>query len=384
MSLKGRSIATTWLAGVGAAVMMSFKGSASAVAGAPSARFVDAWRDAERRFQVLTAATLSALVAFTAVPSAEARPQRVVSYALGTAGATTSSSREFSRIVDATLNSTWGGSLGGSVQFRRGARGAFRVTLATPSVVGSYGGCSRYYSCRSGYMVLINEARWKGATLTYPGPSLRHPYRQLVINHEVGHVLGFGHAGCSGVSKPAPVMQQQSKGLGGCKRNPWPTAGERAALARTLGVAVRRPPSRLVLGRRVGVVELGDKRSLVLSRIGQPQKVHPTDSGHVARYTRLRIAVGYRGGRAAEITTRFSDDSSRAGISVGMRFDKLEKLLPSLRCDASSTSDKRVCVHGRATSAGDTPTTFLGRDGIVSAIRVQRLFQNEVNPDAAG
>jgi hypothetical protein len=117
-------------------------------------------------------------------------------------------------------------------QVRR--RGRFTVTLATPAVVGSFAGCSPVYSCRVGRRVLINDERWRRATPTYRG--LLEPYRQMVVNHEVGHALGFGHAGCSRRGALAPVMQQQSKRLNGCRRNPWPLPGERRAFARRIGV----------------------------------------------------------------------------------------------------------------------------------------------------
>jgi len=48
----------------------------------------------------------------------------------------------------------------------------------------------------------------------------------MVLNHETGHWFGLGHASCGGAGKPAPVMMQQSKGLFGCKPNPWPLPGE--------------------------------------------------------------------------------------------------------------------------------------------------------------
>ncbi|WP_394613749.1 DUF3152 domain-containing protein [Lentzea sp. JNUCC 0626] len=59
--------------------------------------------------------------------------------------------------------------------------------------------------------VVINVARWVRGAMVY-GPDLAG-YRTYVINHEVGHALGNGHAACQENDAPAPVMMQQTFGV---------------------------------------------------------------------------------------------------------------------------------------------------------------------------
>jgi hypothetical protein len=109
---------------------------------------------------------------------------------------------------------------------RRGAH--FTLVLAEARFLPSYSPvCSVSWSCRVGRFVIINQTRWKHASPAWNGAhrSLRD-YRHLVVNHETGHGLGRGHAGCPAGRGPAPVMMQQSKGTGGCSFNPWPLRWE--------------------------------------------------------------------------------------------------------------------------------------------------------------
>jgi hypothetical protein len=118
---------------------------------------------------------------------------------------------------------------GGGVRFTEVSKGgSFTLVLAKASRVPSYSsGCSATYSCRVGRNVIINETRWnKGTAVWSKARRSIRDYRHMVVNHEVGHFLGRGHARCSGKGRLAPVMQQQSKGLHGCRANPWPLVKE--------------------------------------------------------------------------------------------------------------------------------------------------------------
>ncbi|WP_425310486.1 DUF3152 domain-containing protein [Ammonicoccus fulvus] len=75
-------------------------------------------------------------------------------------------------------------------------------------------------SCSTGSAVNLNGHRWTGGIPDYAGDLTG--YRTYLVNHEVGHYLGLGHVECPGRGQPAPVMMQQTYGLDGCARNPWP------------------------------------------------------------------------------------------------------------------------------------------------------------------
>ncbi len=73
--------------------------------------------------------------------------------------------------------------------------------------------------------IYINENRWQGWTPNCSQLSLAH-YRIYLINHELGHLLGKPHfkANFGAVDHlPAPVMMQQTLGIGPFEPNYWPS-----------------------------------------------------------------------------------------------------------------------------------------------------------------
>ncbi|WP_307798992.1 DUF3152 domain-containing protein [Micromonospora antibiotica] len=101
----------------------------------------------------------------------------------------------------------------------------FTVLLTTPVTRGELCGdtSDHYTSCRNGDRVVINVARWARGVPDFRGDLAT--YRSYVLNHEVGHRLGRGHERCPAAGGPAPVMQQQTLGLHGCRPNAWPMVG---------------------------------------------------------------------------------------------------------------------------------------------------------------
>lgn len=150
---------------------------------------------------------------------------------------------DFAEFVDDTLGARAGWTADGDVRFQRAAGDGghdFTIYLTTSGttaelcaavgldVVGS-GLPDGGVSCRTPGQVVLNLSRWRLSVPHYveAGVTLE-AYRQMLVNHEVGHQLGYGHEACPERGGPAPVMQQQSITLDGCEPNPWPYVdGER-------------------------------------------------------------------------------------------------------------------------------------------------------------
>lgn len=99
------------------------------------------------------------------------------------------------------------------------------IRLVTPSTIEAHCGVPSNLSCAelNGRHVYLNAERWiHGSKLSKL--SLEH-YRQYLVSHEIGHILGFDHEKCPCVGCKAPVMMQQTLGIGKCIPNTKVTHG---------------------------------------------------------------------------------------------------------------------------------------------------------------
>ncbi len=177
----------------------------------------------------LAAVAVLAVLAVTGLGLTACTPARTYSFRIATRGPIVADVEAFARHVQATLDDPRGWSLGGSIRFvRTDGPASFTVWLAAAATLPGFGSpCSSQWSCRQGANVIINQDRWLGATPTWPYGI--DAYQHYVVNHEVGHWMGFGHSTCPGPWLRAPVMVQQSKGgaaMGLCAFNVWPTDAE--------------------------------------------------------------------------------------------------------------------------------------------------------------
>jgi hypothetical protein len=93
------------------------------------------------------------------------------------------------------------------------------IRLSSPKTLVEKCGLSNNLSCAElgGRHMYLNSYRWfhgsKQSKLDLSN------YRQYVVSHEIGHILGFQHEQCPCVGCKAPIMTQQTIGIGKCIPN---------------------------------------------------------------------------------------------------------------------------------------------------------------------
>lgn len=150
----------------------------------------------------------------------------------------------YAQLVDATLANpqSWIG--GDKVAFRRIDKGEPDLRISLSSADTSRDLCGYQIKLEASCFyppqgrVVLNEARWVRGATAFQGDGLA--YRQYLINHEVGHGIGYEHhLPCEQDGGLAPIMMQQTFGTANseimaldpdmqanrtytCRPNAWP------------------------------------------------------------------------------------------------------------------------------------------------------------------
>ena len=95
----------------------------------------------------------------------------------------------------------------------------FHIRLSSDSTITKICGLPSGLSCAElgGKHMYLNFDRWMHGSAK-SGLDLAN-YRQYMVSHEVGHILGHEHVKCPGRGNPAPIMMQQTLGIQNCKPN---------------------------------------------------------------------------------------------------------------------------------------------------------------------
>jgi hypothetical protein len=152
---------------------------------------------------------------------------RLRTYRIEVERATGINPRTFTELTERILSNErgWTGAGHWALQRVTARHADIRVLVATPETVDrlcAQAGLDTHgeVSCWNGRFVALNSDRWIKGAKGFVG-SLR-AYRQYLLNHEVGHGLGYRHEPCPRPGARAPVMQQQTYATKPCRANGWP------------------------------------------------------------------------------------------------------------------------------------------------------------------
>lgn len=130
----------------------------------------------------------------------------------------------FAEAVLATLNDPrgWNGADGSTFAWTDSEQYDARVVLASPGTTDEL--CLPLdtigeLSCGIEETAVLNFKRWATGSQAWENVGR---YRQYLVNHEVGHVIGYRHDLCAGEGEHATVMVQQTTTTSGCIPEPWP------------------------------------------------------------------------------------------------------------------------------------------------------------------
>jgi hypothetical protein len=142
--------------------------------------------------------------------------------------------RAFATMVQRVLFDERGWTARDRMAFKRVDSGPvdFKIALSSPRTTDRL--CAPLetagrYSCHQDGRAVLNYKRWQRGAKAYGGDL--QGYRTYLVNHEVGHALGHSwHPRCPYPGARAPVMMQQTMGVGECRPHPWPLPEERESL----------------------------------------------------------------------------------------------------------------------------------------------------------
>ena len=128
-----------------------------------------------------------------------------------------SDERQFDFYIMSYLNSPDGWSQYGYF-FEQKEYGYITIRLSLPKTIENICGLVNL-SCAElrGTKIYLNSDKWfygsKESKLSL------EDYRQYMVSHEIGHILGYDHKKCPCRGCKAPIMMQQTLGIKECKPN---------------------------------------------------------------------------------------------------------------------------------------------------------------------